>query len=257
LQQHSKPAPPVTRAGHEVLAYEQAEQILAKVNRIAVAPCICRRERKLAGDGCGRLEESCLVYGTGADVYVRNGFARRIDRTEALAILKKAEQQKLVLQPGYSKKPGNICMCCGCCCGVLRTLETYERPSDLVSNALRAVHAPRAAIPAGPASSAARRAPSRRPKTTRWSFTPSAASAAGCAWPAAPRRPSAWSAIPPRSRHPARSPRTTSSVASAEGWARRAWPACGSLRARTTSERDSRQSDHTLIRVAGLARCTA
>lgn len=126
-------------ASHQVLPYEQAEQIIGKVNRIAVAPCICRRERAMVGEGCGRLLEACLIFGTGAEIYVRNGYARRIDRAEALSILEKGEKQKLVLQPGYSEKPGNICMCCGCCCGVLRTLKTYDRPSEMVSNPFRAV----------------------------------------------------------------------------------------------------------------------
>jgi len=33
--------------------------------------------------------------------------------------LKKAEEDGLVLQPGNSLRPMNICTCCGCCCGVL------------------------------------------------------------------------------------------------------------------------------------------
>jgi len=118
---------------HEVLTYEIAEEIVGRHKRIAVAPCICRRERKMEGEGCDRLEEACLVFGSAADYYVRNGMGRYIDDREALDVLKTAENSGLVLQPGNSQNPANICCCCGCCCGVLRTLKKMPRPAEMVS----------------------------------------------------------------------------------------------------------------------------
>jgi NAD-dependent dihydropyrimidine dehydrogenase PreA subunit len=117
----------------EVLPYEQAEAIVRAQKRIAVAPCICRRERSLVGDGCDKPLESCLVFGSAADYYLKNGLARAIDLEETLAILERATDAGLVLQPANSKRPSNICCCCGCCCGVLRSLKTHPRPADLVA----------------------------------------------------------------------------------------------------------------------------
>jgi ferredoxin len=132
---------PVMRAipvRHEILAHERAEDMLLGWDRFLVAPCICRRERKLAGQGCDKPEEACLIIGGGVDYYETNGIGRLIDREEALAILKKADEAGLVLQPSNAKKIANICMCCGCCCGVLRTIKLHPRPAEYVSSPFRA-----------------------------------------------------------------------------------------------------------------------
>ncbi|MGB7297637.1 MAG: 4Fe-4S binding protein [Candidatus Aminicenantales bacterium] len=122
---------------HAVMPYEAAEQIVRSQERILIAPCICRRERKMVGEGCGRLEEACLVFGGGTDFYLKNGLGRLISQEEALHVLAEADREGLVLQPGNAQKTGNICCCCGCCCGVLRTLKKYPQPADIVSSAFR------------------------------------------------------------------------------------------------------------------------
>jgi Na+-translocating ferredoxin:NAD+ oxidoreductase subunit B len=122
----------------EILAHERAEEMVRGQKRFLVAPCICRRERTLVGEGCGKLEEACLIMGGGVDFYQQNGLGRVIDRDEALALLKRADAEGLVLQPSNAKKISNICMCCGCCCGVLRTIKKHPRPADFVSSPFRA-----------------------------------------------------------------------------------------------------------------------
>ena len=122
---------------HKVMSYENAESLVQSQRRILVAPCICRREKRLAGEGCDKPIESCLVFGGGADYYLRNGLGRLIDQEEALRILKEADRAGLVLQPGNSQKAGSICCCCGCCCGVLRTIKSYPEPAKIISSAFR------------------------------------------------------------------------------------------------------------------------
>ncbi len=122
---------------HEVMPHEKAEELIAGRDRFLIAPCICRRERTMVGQGCGKLEEACLIMGSGVDYYRDNGIGRVIDREEALAILKRADAEGLVLQPSNAKRIANVCMCCGCCCGVLRTIKTYPRPADFVSSSFR------------------------------------------------------------------------------------------------------------------------
>ena len=118
----------------KVMPYEDAEKLVLSQNRFLVAPCICRRERKIAGKGCDRPEEACLVFGRGVDYYSRNGLGRVISKQEALEILLKAERAGLVLQPSNAQKIVNICCCCGCCCGVLRTVKKHPRPASLISS---------------------------------------------------------------------------------------------------------------------------
>ena len=117
-----------------VMPHEQAEEIVRAREKLLVAPCICRRERSMMGEGCDRPEESCLVFGSAADYYQRNGLGRMIDQQEALEILRRADEAGLVLQPGNSQRPSNICCCCGCCCGVLRTLKLQPKPASLVAS---------------------------------------------------------------------------------------------------------------------------
>lgn len=118
----------------EVMHYERAEELVAQQKKILVAPCICRRERAMAGQPCDRPEETCLVFGMGVDYYQKNGLGRVIDQTEALEILKKADKAGLVLQPSHAQKIVNICCCCGCCCRVLEALKKHPVPAEAVSS---------------------------------------------------------------------------------------------------------------------------
>jgi electron transport complex protein RnfB len=118
----------------EAMPYEQAGYLVRAQKTLAVAPCICRRERKMVGEGCDRPEETCLLFGSAANHYVHNGMARYIDQDEALTILSQAEEAGLVFQPGNSEKPQNICCCCGCCCGVLRNVKQQPKPASWVAS---------------------------------------------------------------------------------------------------------------------------
>lgn len=126
----------------EVLPYEHLDRLLAEEDQFAVAPCICRHIAKLSGGGCDAPLETCLIFGAFAAYYIRTGRGKPIDRSELEAILKRANQANLVLQPSNSKKPAFICCCCGCCCGVLSGIQQHPRPADVILNAFTAQLAP-------------------------------------------------------------------------------------------------------------------
>jgi Na+-translocating ferredoxin:NAD+ oxidoreductase subunit B len=119
-------------AGMAVTPYEAAEEIVNTQSKIVVSPCICRKEQKLIGKGCDKPMEACLSFGAAAYYYEKNGLGRTIDKAEALDILKAGVEAGLVLQPGNQQKPSNICMCCGCCCGILKNLKTMDKPAQAV-----------------------------------------------------------------------------------------------------------------------------
>jgi Pyruvate/2-oxoacid:ferredoxin oxidoreductase delta subunit len=119
----------------EVMIYEQAEEMVRAQDNITVAPCICRQERTIAGEGCDKPQETCLSFGSAAEYYQRNGLGRKITQEEALGILELANETGLVLQPGNSQKAGFICACCGDCCGVLRNLKKHPKPSSVLASA--------------------------------------------------------------------------------------------------------------------------
>ncbi len=126
------------RAEMQVMPYEVAETLIEGQSKIVVAPCICRKEHAMVGKGCGHPLETCLVFGGSAHYYEQNRIGRPISRQEALSILKEAMEAGLVLQPGNAKKPANICMCCGCCCQILKNLKRLEQPAAAVCASYRA-----------------------------------------------------------------------------------------------------------------------
>jgi len=115
-----------------VMPYEMAEEIIKKQSKIVVSPCICRREHEMVGKGCDNPKEACLIFGTGAYYYEENGLGRSITQDEALVILNSGLEAGLVLQPGNAQKPSNICLCCGCCCQILKNLKILDRPAQVV-----------------------------------------------------------------------------------------------------------------------------
>ncbi len=126
-------------AGMNIMPYDQAEEIIKKQSKIVVAPCICRKEHAMVGKGCNRPLETCLVFGNGAFYYEKNKMGRSISADEAMDILKEGLESGLVLQPGNSQKPANICMCCGCCCQILKNLKTLDNPEKAVCSNYLAV----------------------------------------------------------------------------------------------------------------------
>ncbi len=121
-------------AGMQIMPYEAAGEIIRGQKKIVVAPCICRREHQMSGAGCGKPLETCLVFGTGAFFYEENGLGRAISQDEALAVLKRGLDAGLVLQPGNAQRPTNICLCCGCCCQILKNLKHLEKPALAVAS---------------------------------------------------------------------------------------------------------------------------
>jgi electron transport complex protein RnfB len=115
--------------------YDQLRDlIMAERGKIAVAECICRKMHDLQGYHCTHIRESCFTLGGAADYYIENGLGREISKEEALKILKKAQDEGLVLEPGNTQRPFAICTCCGCCCEVLSSLKKFEKPVDFIQS---------------------------------------------------------------------------------------------------------------------------
>jgi ferredoxin/DNA-binding Lrp family transcriptional regulator len=113
-----------------VATYDQVKKLVEGQETIAVADCICRKERELLGKGCDHPMENCLTFGFAAEYYIENGLGRRITGEECLKILDEAEKAGMVFSPTNTRAITNICICCGDSCNMLRSLKTYERPAE-------------------------------------------------------------------------------------------------------------------------------
>ncbi len=125
---------------HHVSSFDDAAELLRNAPVIAVADCICRREKETVDKGCGRPMETCFMFGSMAEYYIDNDMGRKVDAEEAIAILKDAQDAGLVTQPATAQNPTGMCSCCGDCCGVLMSIKKHPRPAELVySNHLAAL----------------------------------------------------------------------------------------------------------------------
>jgi electron transport complex protein RnfB len=122
-----------------IMAYEQVEEIINSQSKILVAPCICRKEHEMMDKGCDKIKETCLIFGSGAYIYEGRGIGRTISKQEALDIVKEGVAQGLVPQPSNAKKPINICLCCSCCCQILKNIKNFEAPAKIVSSNFQAM----------------------------------------------------------------------------------------------------------------------
>jgi ferredoxin len=93
--------------------------------------CICRHGKDLLGESCKQtdLRDNCLMIGPAAQWAVQTGTGREVSREEFLALLDRADQDGLVLQPENTKAPMFVCCCCGCCCGVLTSAKRMPSPA--------------------------------------------------------------------------------------------------------------------------------
>ena len=118
--------------------YERISYYLDKYDIFSVAPCSCRASRRVIGEGCGHLEEEmCVQMGKGAEHFIRTGRARQITKEEALAIIKRAEENGLMHDVTNIDGEGGslaICNCCSCSCFGLRVGMLYGARDVIRSN---------------------------------------------------------------------------------------------------------------------------
>ena len=119
----------------EAMDYERAEILVRAQHKFSVAPCICRQEKQISGDGCDKPLEVCMAFGAAAEYYVQNDMGRAITLTEALDVLVQAEEAGLVLQPSNSRDAAFLCACCGDCCQVLVNVKRHPKPASIMSSA--------------------------------------------------------------------------------------------------------------------------
>jgi electron transport complex protein RnfB len=121
--------------------YERVSQIIDSHTVFAVADCICRKERAIMGDGCGRLQEACMTFGPAASYCIENGIGRAISREEAKNILLRTEEEGLVhCSTNTSGGQLFICNCCSCCCLLLKNITKYGNPKVITKSNYYAVN---------------------------------------------------------------------------------------------------------------------
>lgn len=100
-----------------VLNYERATEVIKSASPIGISTCYCRHKMSHVGRDCDAPKEICMTFNVSAASLIRHGFARHVEVSECLEVLRKAYEHNLV-QFGDNVREGVnfICNCCGCCC---------------------------------------------------------------------------------------------------------------------------------------------
>jgi Pyruvate/2-oxoacid:ferredoxin oxidoreductase delta subunit len=118
---------------HRIDTYDNMREYVKMTKEvIGVANCVCKQGEAILGKKCeivGDDIELCIFFGEGS--YLERNRGRIITKEECLELLDKAEKKGLVIQPGNSLQAFCICLCCGCCCGVLTSAKKFEKPARL------------------------------------------------------------------------------------------------------------------------------
>ncbi|MHA2290438.1 MAG: ATP-binding protein [Promethearchaeota archaeon] len=118
---------------HNIATYDELNKIFEEAEQIAVSPCICHKGYQLLDKSCNSMAERCFTVNSSASNAVNRGYGRFITKERAFSMIKQAQREGLVIQPGNAKRPSYICCCCSCC-DLLNNIKKLDRPWDLITS---------------------------------------------------------------------------------------------------------------------------
>jgi len=121
---------------HEALPYERVSHIVEDSKSFRVFDCICKKEKGIMGKPCDRPLQVCMAFAPVPGIFETGEWPGRvISKQEAYGILAQAEKDALV-HLTWNEQSGMffICNCCGCCCGVLQSINKLHIPAQDVVN---------------------------------------------------------------------------------------------------------------------------
>ena len=125
----------------EIATYDDMRETIKGIEgQFVIVNCVCRQGEELVGNKCKTtdMKETCIIFPEAGWRYLEFGTGRPVTKEEVFEILTKAEDAGLVIQPSNSKRPMNICCCCGCCCGALRMAKYFDKPAERFATNYRA-----------------------------------------------------------------------------------------------------------------------
>ncbi|MFX1477116.1 MAG: 4Fe-4S binding protein [Promethearchaeota archaeon] len=122
---------------HNVGTYDEIRKIVENSDGpFAAFGCVCRDSAAARGEPCQKTSRKDTCFAMGAEIKkaIDEGAVRGLSKEEALEVLRKNEEDGLVLQPANAINPNFICSCCGDCCGILRLHKAVPNPSSFWSS---------------------------------------------------------------------------------------------------------------------------
>ena len=117
------------------LPFERVSTLIESSQSFRVLDCICKKEQAILNNPCQKPKQVCMAFAPVPDIFHDDANGRAITKEEAKSILKQAEEVGLVhLTSNFQNGRFFICNCCGCCCGVLHSINKLGLPASQVIN---------------------------------------------------------------------------------------------------------------------------
>ncbi len=122
-------------ARHEALSYEKVSSIIDNGRAFMVMECICKKEQGLLDNPCKKPTHVCMGIAPIPGIFDSSPLGKAVSQEAAHETIKKAEEAGLV-HLTWNVQNGHffVCNCCGCCCGVLRSINEMGLPASHVVN---------------------------------------------------------------------------------------------------------------------------
>jgi len=124
-------------ADHQIATYDELRYLIEQAGEhIAVQECLCKKGNDILNRPCQTTQrrELCMSFGDLAELYIEEGWARKLSQSEALEMARKNEEEGLVLMPGNQQELKFMCACCNDCCGMLGLIQNYPKPAEVVGS---------------------------------------------------------------------------------------------------------------------------
>ncbi|MFW9874504.1 MAG: 4Fe-4S binding protein [Candidatus Thorarchaeota archaeon] len=130
---------------HTLSTYDNIREIItSKVDKIAIMECVCREQHDILEESCklSNTRRCCVMFNDAAARRIEDGSGKEVSKEEMFDLLKKYQEEGFVLQPENNQNPSFMCVCCGCCCGVLKMAKQFPKPAEYYSSNFHAQSTP-------------------------------------------------------------------------------------------------------------------
>ncbi|SMC35654.1 4Fe-4S dicluster domain-containing protein [Sporomusa malonica] len=119
----------------EVLDWEKASHVIQSAKTVGLSLCACRHKASHLGKACAAPLKTCLTFNNGADMLIKKGMAEQSSISEAMVLLEQCKQAGLVqIADNVQRSVGFMCNCCGCCCGMIQAIKTFDLRSAVITS---------------------------------------------------------------------------------------------------------------------------
>ncbi|HWR07274.1 4Fe-4S dicluster domain-containing protein [Sporomusa sp.] len=119
----------------EVLDWEKASYIIQSARTVGLSLCACRHKASHLNKVCAAPLKTCLTFNQGAEMLIKKGMAEQSGVSEAMAVLEQCKEAGLAqIADNVQHSAGFMCNCCGCCCGMIQAIKTFDLRGAVVTS---------------------------------------------------------------------------------------------------------------------------